>query len=292
MDAHRYVVVTGAKNENKYIRLTIESVVAQTHLPAVWVIFDDGSSDNTPDIVEEATHQYPWIRLIRGDVGTSRQPGFAAVNALARAAAGFDDVPYEYLCIVDADVMFGPKYFETLFGHFEENPELGIAGGQSYERHSGGTLRRHRADPELTAGVVKTYRGECFRSIGGLVRHAGWEALDCYKAMMLGWKTDTFQEEQLRIIHLRPTGSSDRSVYRGRRQRGAAMYFTGTHPLWTLASAIYHIADKPYVLGSLCIVAGYIEALLGRIPRVDDEQLVRFVRRRQLKRIRQICHLG
>jgi cellulose synthase/poly-beta-1,6-N-acetylglucosamine synthase-like glycosyltransferase len=61
----RYVLVTPAHNEEKFIRKTLDSMAAQTLLPERWVIVDDGSTDKTAEIVESYTQRYPWIELVR-----------------------------------------------------------------------------------------------------------------------------------------------------------------------------------------------------------------------------------
>jgi glycosyltransferase involved in cell wall biosynthesis len=49
----RYVLITPCRDEAAYARRCIDSVLAQTLLPALWVIVGDGSSDATGAIVEE-----------------------------------------------------------------------------------------------------------------------------------------------------------------------------------------------------------------------------------------------
>ena len=49
----KYIIITPVKNEEKYIRYKLDSVIAQTVLPEEWIVVDDGSSDNTSVIVEE-----------------------------------------------------------------------------------------------------------------------------------------------------------------------------------------------------------------------------------------------
>ena len=48
----RYVVVSPVRNESKYLETTIQSMVKQTIRPIQWVIVNDGSSDNTGEIIE------------------------------------------------------------------------------------------------------------------------------------------------------------------------------------------------------------------------------------------------
>ena len=47
----KYVLITPAHNEERFIAKTLDSMVAQTLLPERWIIVDDGSTDRTAEIV-------------------------------------------------------------------------------------------------------------------------------------------------------------------------------------------------------------------------------------------------
>jgi peptidoglycan/xylan/chitin deacetylase (PgdA/CDA1 family) len=106
----------------------------------------------------------------------------------------------------------------------------------------------------------------------------GWDGLDCFRAMMLGWQTTTFSDEELRVIHLRPEGSSIKSQYHGWARHGKALHFAGAHPVWLLASAMYHLLDCPYVLSGLCMIIGYLEELLKGSQQYGGQEFRRFLR--------------
>lgn len=61
----KYVVITPARNEARFIELTLKSVTNQTVLPRKWVIVSDGSTDGTDDIVKKYMVLHPWIELLR-----------------------------------------------------------------------------------------------------------------------------------------------------------------------------------------------------------------------------------
>jgi len=72
----RYALITPARNEARYIRLTLDSMAAQTHPPVRWVIVSDGSTDGTDDIVRGYCARLPWLRLVR--LPEQRDRSFAA----------------------------------------------------------------------------------------------------------------------------------------------------------------------------------------------------------------------
>jgi hypothetical protein len=66
----------------------------------------------------------------------------------------------------------------------------------------------------------------------------------------------------------------------------------GTHPAYLLASALYRLFERPWVLGGLCIVVGYVQAALRRQPRYDDPEFRDFLRRWQTNELKRMLTLG
>ena len=65
MADEKFMIITPARNEARYLGKTIESMVSQSLLPCEWVIVDDGSVDETYRIAEDAARAHPWIKVIR-----------------------------------------------------------------------------------------------------------------------------------------------------------------------------------------------------------------------------------
>ena len=61
----KYVLITPARNEERFITKTLDSMVAQTLLPERWVIVDDGSTDRTAELVQSYSRRFPWIELVQ-----------------------------------------------------------------------------------------------------------------------------------------------------------------------------------------------------------------------------------
>ena len=57
-----YILITPAKNEEKYLLNVAESVISQTQRPVLWVIVDDGSTDNSPAIIKNLEKHHDWIQ--------------------------------------------------------------------------------------------------------------------------------------------------------------------------------------------------------------------------------------
>src|SRR5262245_46129426 len=82
LEPQTYVLVTAAYNEEAFIGNAIRSILAQTVKPLRWVIFSDGSTDRTDEIVSACAADYPFIELIRLPDGHPRDFGAAQANAI------------------------------------------------------------------------------------------------------------------------------------------------------------------------------------------------------------------
>jgi biofilm PGA synthesis N-glycosyltransferase PgaC len=109
---------------------------------------------------------------------------------------------------------------------------------------------------------------------------------------MLGWRALSWDSPELRFEHLRPMGSSQVSIYEGRRRHGYGQYFMGSDPVYFAATAAFRALEPPYVLGGLAMMQGYFGAMVRGKPRLDDPALIAFIRsyqRRALTRGRAVA---
>jgi glycosyltransferase involved in cell wall biosynthesis len=107
------VLITPARNEEQYIRCTLDSMAAQTHPPARWVIVSDASTDRTDEIVNEYRRQCDWISLIR--MPEQRDRSFAAkVQCFNAGLETVNDWRVDVVWNLDAENSLEPGYFELL----------------------------------------------------------------------------------------------------------------------------------------------------------------------------------
>jgi glycosyltransferase involved in cell wall biosynthesis len=277
----RYVIITPVRDEEQRIEATIESVIGQTLRPAEWVIVDDGSTDQTGDIIDRYAAQLPWIRVVHRPNRGYRQAGGGVVEAFYDGYNALQCNDWEFIVKLDGDLSFSPEYFQKCFKYFHEGPRLGIGGGEIYH-HVGGKLKLE-ANPRFhVRGATKIYRRACWEAIGGLWPAPGWDTIDEVKANMLGWKTYSFEE--LRLVHHRFTGAAD-GLLRDCVKHGVVCYICGYHPLFLVASCLYRLVRKPYIIGSLAIVFGFLKGYFTHMPQVNDKRLIRYVRAQQLRRL-------
>lgn len=262
------------------MRQTLDSVIAQSVRPEKWVIVDDGSTDATPQILAEYATRYDWIKIVtRRDRGL-RAVGPGVVDAFYAGYESVDADEYEYLCKLDLDLLLPPRYFEILIGRMTANPLLATCSGKSYVEESGRLVFERHGD-DMSLGMTKFYRVSSFKGIGGFVHEVMWDGIDCHLCRMKGWVACSWDEPDLRFVHLRPMGSSQQSIYTGRKRHGFGQYFMGTGFFYMLASAISRVNQKPYVLGSVAMLWGWLSSALQRKPRFGDAEFRRFLRRYQ-----------
>ena len=279
----RYLLISPCRDEARFLPATLASVARQSVLPAKWVIVDDGSTDSTPSILRDAAARHSYIEIVRREDRGRRRVGAGVIDAFN---AGLERVhldDYDFVGKLDVDLELPERYFERVLARFEAEPRLGNFSGKVYLRDSDGSLRPERMGDENAIGAAKFYRVACFREIGGFVRAVCWDGIDGHVCRMRGWIARSVNEPDLRLVHLRPMGSSQGGIWRGRRRWGAGKWFMGSAWYYVLAVALYRMAEPPYVIGGLSILVGYLTAALGGRKRLENWEFRRHLRRYELR---------
>jgi len=226
----RYVLITPARNEEAYIRLTIESVISQTVLPERWVIVSDGSTDRTDEIVKEYLNAYPWMELLR--IPDRRERSFA--GKVTCFEAGYKKlsqghVHYDIIGNLDGDISFEPDYMEFLLSKFENIADLGMAGTPFLE-NGYSSIRDSFEGSKHVAGGCQLFRRQCFEEIGGYVpnKEGGIDWIAVTTARMKGWKTISFKEKV--FFHHRKLGTGGTPGIIALFNYGKKDYYLGNHP--------------------------------------------------------------
>jgi biofilm PGA synthesis N-glycosyltransferase PgaC len=274
----KYCLITPCRNEAKFARRTLESVTSQTVSPALWLIVDDGSTDNTPTILAEYAEKFPYIRILHREDRGYRKLGAGVIEAFYQGYDSIDPNEFDYVCKLDLDLDLPPRYFEVLMDRMEASPRLGTASGKPYyiNQKTGGKVMETCGD-ENSVGMVKFYRRDCFVQIGGFVRELMWDGIDCHRCRMLGWIAVSWNDADLNFEHLRPMGTSDKNWWTGRVRHGVGQYFMGTGVCYIVASATFRLFRPPAVVGSVAILWGYFKSLIGRRPRYGDKAFRKFL---------------
>jgi glycosyltransferase involved in cell wall biosynthesis len=282
-DTLSYVLITPARNEARFIRLTLESVVAQTRRPRKWVIVSDGSTDGTDDIVRAYADRHSWIRILRTSAEGARSFS-GKVAAFNVGYAALRDEDFEIVGNLDADVSFDADYLEFLLDKFAANPRLGVAGTPYHEDRA-----EHNEDfksPDHVSGACQMFRRRCFEEIGGYapVASGGVDLIALLAAQAKGWQTRRFDDRTCH--HHRAVGSGmDAGVYRRLVARGRKDYLLGSHPIFEIFRCANQMRVRPRVIGGCLMLLGYVRALLTGERRSMPDELVALRRRDQMRRL-------
>ena len=282
----KYILITSARNEEKFLDGTIQSVVAQTLLPERWVIVDDGSTDRTAEMVERYVKSHPWIELVRRPQRQDRN--FAAkAHAVNAALERVRSLQFEVIGNLDADVSFEPGYMAFVMERFSADPELGVAGTPFTEEGYDSTKNSFEGE-NYVAGPCQLFRYRCWQEIGGYVpnRAGGVDWIAVMTARMRGWKVRSFSEK--RFHHHRSMGTAEKGKLAALFAYGQKDYYLGGSPIWQIFRIGFQMSKKPVIRGGLALMCGYGWAALRRMERAVSPELMRFHRREQMKKLRAV----
>ena len=167
-----YLMVTTAKNEAKTLSKTIKTVAQQILKPKIWLIFDDNSTDNTLEVIKNASDQFSFIHYRSLGDFTFNEPwrydaimahGFKLIADLAKK------IEWEYIAVLDADIMLNDdNYFFDVIQFMNTNKKVGIACGR-IDDMIGSKIITKKKPVNKPAGAARVISKKCLTSIGGYI---------------------------------------------------------------------------------------------------------------------------
>lgn len=271
----KYVTILACRNEAKLIEGAIKGVLDQTNPPEAFVVVDDASEDETPEIVKRFC---PKVKLLRT---SRRRIPIRGINQCLALMKGVREatrlIPnWDYLLKLDADSYLPPSYMEGLLSRFEGHSRLGIASGVPKGER---LWRWHASDG------AKVYRRKCWDEIGGLDPISGFDLHAILKARMRGWIVASFPK--IRYIQMR---SWEKFMLSRWHLTGKVRYNLGyTLPHVTLSSVI-HMRKRPRLLGGLVYFLTYLTYTLSGSERPLDDEFYSFMRKFCKQDLRERLH--
>lgn len=273
----KYILITPAKNEEEHLPGLIKSILEQTIKPSLWVIVDDGSTDRTPKILENIGDSYKWVQIVR--LKESKRDWGIHLSSVCKT--GFDfaieycndhGIDYDYIGLVDADIILEKQYFEKLIKEFEKDMLLGIASGDGANIVNGQIIpstnwRFWRRDSP--SGGARLWSVQCFRETEGYIITCAPDTISNIKAMLKGWKTKVFTE--IRFISPRAHTSAT-GLWSGYRERGKNDYFICYPFVYVLLRSIKFLSENPHYIGFAYLYGYFSNLILGR-ERIDDDEI-------------------
>lgn len=286
----RYVLITPAKNEEAYITKTLESVCRQTIKPIKWIIISDGSTDRTDEIVESFAKENSFIQLMKKTVEQNRNFG-AKVLAFRMGFEQVKNLEYDFIGNLDGDMGLESDYYEKIFAKFSSNQKLGIAGGVRMDFVDKKFIKVFSSRNSV-AGGFQMFRRKCFDQIGGYIpiQYGGIDAAAEIMARMYGWEVHSF--DNIIAYHYKPTGSARKSIIKGKFQAGVKYYLLGYYPPFPILRFLMRVYQRPYIIGSLISIAGFLWASLRKYERPVSEEFIKHLRAEQKARLKNILKSG
>jgi len=249
------------RNEEKFVEDCIRSIFSQSISPELLVVIDDGSTDNTPMIVEKLAKEFPihyeMINAPRIFKGCNIA---VAIDASLRRMMKLREV--DWIVRMDCDARLpNPLTFELMIENMRKTPKLGVTGA-----FFGKKMVRHVCD------AVRLYRRECLEEImntniinpGRYPLMYGHDSFAIFRANWLGWDCKPTDVE---YIDLRPYKRNLWQWY----QTGWFRYHNGFGLVHSVGTAFRYIRASPIILGSLVCFLSWAVCHLRRGKIVEDE---------------------
>jgi len=134
--AQKCSVVIPAYNAAGFIRRTIDSVLAQTYSDYELIVVDDGSTDDTAEVVKSYGERVRYIYQENAGGGAGRNTGIAAAE-------------YDWIALLDHDDEWLPEKLQAQMDLLERNPDLRWCGTNYYKECLG---------RKALVGIVKALR--------------------------------------------------------------------------------------------------------------------------------------
>lgn len=278
----KYYIVIPTYNEEKFITLTLQTLVEQTVLPKKIVVVNDNSTDKTEEIVSAFAKNYSFISLVNKTSEAIHLPGSKVIQAFQKGLETLDD-NYDFIVKVDADLIFPNNYFETIISHFKSDSTIGMVGGFAYIEKNGNWILENLTDKDHIRGAFKAYRKECFQQIGGLKPAMGWDTVDELLCKFYNWKVVT--DEMLKVKHLKPTGSNYNKT--ARYKQGEAFYSLGYGFFITSIASLKLAMRKGKPLLFLDYINGFWKAKSAKEPLLVTAEQAKFIRNYRWKKMKE-----
>lgn len=234
----RYYVICCVRDAEENIESVMQSIVNQTVLPSKIIIVNDGSTDKTPDILQDYKQNHPELIQVLHTDSTTRD--YTRIPKLWNMCLHKE---YDFHMIAAGDTIFAPNYAEIILKKMYDDPKIVICSGyHGKERidqpHGGGRFVR---------------QSFFFKYYEKYPEKIGYETQIVYQALIHNYKIAVFKEAK--FDHAEKLGTQHNFV-----EFGQAMRAMGFHPLYVLGRCFLEIIKNDNVgrRGSLNMLWYYL----------------------------------
>ena len=275
----RYFSILTCRNSESEIEKAINSLLKQTIKPRYIIVVDDGSTDNTPNILNRLKSKNDNIYVITNpDLGYDIGRVVRNWNSAINLARDFKLEKTDYHMISTDDTQYEEFYAEKIMRKMDEDKIIAISSG-NYDNNSYATPH----------GAGRFVRNSFFNSV---LEHypekMGYESVILQMSLYHGFKN--LVNNNARFSHTRQLGSNHHFY-----EFGASMRTLGYHPLFVLGRFMQcFLTGKPIGrMGAIQMLYYYLSYKPKQVgyDSMYDPEIRQAIRIRQKTRIKQIFRL-
>lgn len=142
-------IIAANYNNGAFLEAFINSIINSSTLPEELIIVDDGSTDNSTEIL----YAYSYLPCLRTILFDSNQGFTSAINAALQAAS------CKYVMRADPDDLLYPQRIEIQYDYLEHHPDTDMLGSNAdyFDSDSEKTINKSNF-PLTHHDIVKAYR--------------------------------------------------------------------------------------------------------------------------------------
>ena len=282
---YAYILVTPAKNEGNNLPELIQSIVHQNIKPMAWCIVDDGSEDETFQVINHATLEYPWIHSLK--LGTKGPYNLGHVAFIYHQGFNYllnycekNGIEFKFVASSDADTIYPKDYFSQLINFLYNHKECGIVSGKVFIKGVKGNIYEEckiilsHSGPY---GTGRVWRREAFEETNGYPLVKAWDTVSNIKALLKGWKIKILTD--VHCYQTRDTGGKI-NLWDGYFNRGTRAYYLNANFL-SLFNVIVDIMlisrQKNSMTKSLAFFCGYFQSFIRREDQIENDEVKRYI---------------
>lgn len=179
-------VIVPSYNQGKFLRRTLDSILAQDYRPLEVIVVDGASDDDTVAILEEARERHPELRWVS-------EPDDGPEDAINK---GLAMVKGEIAAIQSSDDVYFPGTIRSAVDGFAQHPDASIVYGDARsidaeDNHVSGptrylpwTLNRYLCGSTFIPQSSSFFRPELARQVGGVRKRYFIFDVDLWLRMM------------------------------------------------------------------------------------------------------------
>lgn len=274
-----YFAIVTCRNSESELENAIISLLKQTTKPRYIIVIDDGSTDNTPNILNRLKSKNDNIYVITNpDLGYDIGRVVRNWNSAINLARDFELEKTDYHMISTDDTQYEEFYAEKIMRKMDEDKIIAISSG-NYDNNSYATPH----------GAGRFVRNSFFNSVlGQYPEKMGYESVILQMSLYHGFKN--LVNNDARFSHTRQLGSNHHFY-----EFGASMRTLGYHPLFVLGRFMQcFMTGKPIGrIGAIQMLYYYLSYKPKQMgyDSMYDPDIRQAIRIRQKTRIRQIFRL-